>query len=466
MLFSSSIFLFAFLPAVLLIYYGLLRKRVAGQNVFLLLASLFFYWWGEPKFFFLMLLSILMNYGFGLWAAAARNGGGSVKLPVACAAAANLSVLFVFKYLNFTVNNLMLLGFELAVPDIALPIGISFFTFQAMSYVFDIARGRGEAQKNPLNVGLYIAFFPQLVAGPIVRYEIFAGQISSREETWSRFAEGTRRLSIGFCKKILLANQLAVIADAAFSAQAPAAAFAWLGAVSYSLQIYYDFSGYSDMAIGLGKMLGFEFSENFMWPYASKSVSEFWRRWHISLSGWFRDYVYFPMGGSRVDRRWKHIRNLCMVWLLTGLWHGAAWTFICWGMFYLAIILLEKNLYLGKRWSAPLQRGYTLLAVILAWTLFRAEDIGAAGRYLLALFGANGGFESAALFYIRENWPVLLAGILFAVPSAAWLRDKLSSRRYFTVFQTLSSVLLLTALVAAGTYLVKGTYNPFIYFNF
>ena len=300
MLFSSSVFLCIFLPVVLIVYYGLLRRRRWGQNVFLLLASLFFYWWGEPKFVLIMLGSIVMNYLFGLWVEAFQKRGKHLLLPITCTVAANLSVLFTFKYVDFAVRNINLLGFDLTPPGIVLPIGISFFTFQAMSYVFDIARSHSRAQHNPLNVGLYIALFPQLVAGPIVKYETVEHEILHRKETWADFSDGVRRFLIGLGKKVLIANQMAVVADAAFDASAPTAAFAWLGAICYTLQIYYDFSGYSDMAIGLGRMFGFHFLENFNWPYVSKTITEFWRRWHISLSTWFRDYVYFPLGGSRV----------------------------------------------------------------------------------------------------------------------------------------------------------------------
>ncbi len=271
MLFSSSVFLAVFLPVVLLVYHGLLHGRRGAQNVFLLLASLFFYWWGEPKFVLIMLLSIAMNYLFGLWAGAFRERGIRLTAPVVCTVAANLAILFSFKYVDFTVRNLNLLGLDLTPPEILLPIGISFYTFQAMSYVFDIARGRGTVQKNPLNVGLYIALFPQLVAGPIVKYETVAREILRRRETWDDFAEGVRRFLIGLGKKVLLSNQLAVVADLAFAAEAPTASLAWLGAICYTLQIYYDFSGYSDMAIGLGRMFGFHFLENFNWPYISST---------------------------------------------------------------------------------------------------------------------------------------------------------------------------------------------------
>ena len=466
MLFSSSVFLFLFLPCVLAIYYGLLRKWRTGQNVFLFLASLFFYWWGEPKFVVIMIASIIMNYLLGLWVDAAKRRGLSVKLPVVCTAVLNLSILFTFKYVDFTVRNLNLLGFDLTPPGILLPIGISFFTFQAMSYVFDIARGHGEVQKNPLNVGLYIALFPQLVAGPIVKYETVAHEILYRKESWADFSDGVRRFIIGLGKKVLISNQLAIVVDAAFAAEAPTAAFAWLGALCYALQIYYDFSGYSDMAIGLGRMFGFHFLENFQWPYASKSITELWHRWHISLCTWFRDYVYIPLGGSRVDSKARLLFNLFLVWFLTGFWHGANWTFIVWGMMNLGLLLLEKFWGVGKKWPDPLRHIYTFLAFDIASVVFRAPDIGAAGRYLAAMCGVNGLTEPLAGFYFREEFVFFAAAVFFMVPSANFIRAKLEKTKLWPVFEVVYAVGLLAVFTVAVAYLVKGTYNPFIYFNF
>ena len=337
MLFSTTIFLFVFLPLVLAVYYNPIIRSRQFRNVFLLLASIFFYAWGEPFYVLLMLLSIVVNWGLGLLVDRYRAQPGE-RAALVMTVVYNLGVLFLFKYLNFTVDNLNLLfRTDIRMPQIALPVGISFYTFQAMSYVLDVHRGKGEAQKNPLNVGLYIALFPQLIAGPIVRYETVAWQIGHRQETLHGFYEGILRFIVGLGKKILLANTLALGADACFGTIAErnlSFGAAWLGAVFYSLQILFDFSGYSDMAIGLGKMFGFEFLENFNYPYISRTVTEFWRRWHISLSSWFRDYVYIPLGGSRVSSRARHIFNLFVVWLLTGIWHGANWTFILWGLMY------------------------------------------------------------------------------------------------------------------------------------
>jgi len=461
MVFSSSIFLFIFLPLVLLFYY-LLRPSRAAQNIFLLLASLFFYWWGEPKRLWLILVSILMNYCFGLWAGGERAGKGKARLSVILAAGGNLSLFFVFKYLGFTAAQLNLLGLSIPVPDIALPVGVSFFTFQGMSYVFDVAGGRAQVQKNPLYVGLYIALFPQLVAGPIVQYQTVAEDILYRRERWADFSAGVRRLILGLAKKVLLANQLAVVADAAFAAEAPTAAFAWLGSVCYTLQIYYDFSGYSDMAIGMGRMFGFHFLENFDHPYAADSISDFWRRWHISLSTWFRQYVYIPLGGSRRGRgRW--VVNLLAVWAFTGIWHGANWTYLCWGLLYFLLLLPEKLWGWGRQWPRLLRRMYTLFWVDVGMVVFRSDSLGHAGRYLAAMFGSNGGFEPLADFYLMENLVVLVFAVLLAGKLPERVRALAEKHTPLAIAGSIAQMCLL-ALCAA--HLVKGSYNPFIYFNF
>ena len=472
MLFSSTVFLFLFLPLVLLGYYVVLRRWRQVQNIFLLAVSLFFYAWGEPRFVLIMLDSIAANYGFGLWVGADRQRGRKGRLPVLLAVLANLGLLFVFKYLTFVLTNLNLLGAQLTVPLIELPIGISFFTFQALSYVLDVHRGRGGVQVNPLKVGLYISFFPQLIAGPIVKYETVADQIDNRRENWPDFSAGACRFVVGLGKKVLIANQLAVVADRAFqlSGQGLASAgLAWLGAVCYTLQIYYDFSGYSDMAIGLGKMFGFHFLENFNYPYLAKSVTEFWRRWHISLSTWFRDYVYFPLGGSRVKSPWRHVGNLFVVWLLTGVWHGANWTFLCWGLLYFVLLVLEKFAGLGRGWPACLRWLFTMLMVNFAWVLFRAEGIGDALRYFrdMLFLGSRPGWDSTAAMYLWENLPVLIAAVIFAAPVAGWVRDKLYARRRLApLWDAGYAALLLAVFLVSASFLVKGTYNPFIYFNF
>lgn len=331
MLFSSVVFIYLFLPIVLFGYYIVFKKSRKLQNIFLLISSLFFYAWGEAVFVIVMISSIMINWLLGYLVNKYKSDNKKCRLIIAVTVVLNLSVMFIFKYLMFTVQSInSAFGSSFFVPNIILPIGISFFTFQAMSYVFDVHKGHGEAQRNPINVGLYVAFFPQLIAGPIVRYETIAQQINDRKETLDDFSKGFCRFVVGFSKKVLLANTMALIADTAFDMPSNelTVAMSWLGAFAYAFQIFFDFSGYSDMAIGLGHMFGFSFLENFNYPYISKSISEFWRRWHISLGTWFRDYVYFPLGGSRTKTKSRLIFNLFVVWFLTGVWHGANWTFI------------------------------------------------------------------------------------------------------------------------------------------
>lgn len=472
MLFSSSIFLFLLLPLTIAVYYGLLRKSRPLQNVFLLAVSLFFYGWGEPKFVFVMMLSILMNWLFSLLVDRYRQSAPKARAILAAATVFNLGIMFVFKYLMFTLENInSLFSLSLPVPEITLPIGISFFTFQAFSYVIDVYRGHGELQKNPLYVGLYISFFPQLIAGPIVRYQTVADEIKHRKENLEDFTSGSVRFMVGFVKKVLVANTAALVADAAFdSTKGIGTAFAWLGAIAYTLQIYYDFSGYSDMAIGLGRMFGFHFLENFDYPYASKSVSEFWRRWHISLGTWFRDYVYFPLGGSRVKSKGRLIFNLFAVWFLTGLWHGANWTFILWGLFYFVLLVIEKLTGLEKK--APnklpvniLRHIYTLFFVVMGWVLFRAENLTAALQYIKTMFGFGESFiDGGFIFNLENNAVVLAAGAVLALPVAKKLREKLGNKYQWTDIPY--AVFLAALFICAVSYVVKGSYNPFIYFNF
>jgi len=482
MLFTSLIFIVCFLPAVLIIYYTVLKRHRKAQNVFLLLASLGFYAWGEPKFVFLLMLSICMNWIFGLAVARYAGNKRKSKLVIVIMAVFNLSILYVFKYLMFTIHNInILFGADLHISTIVLPIGISFFTFHAISYVVDIYRGKAKVQNNLFHVGLYIVFFPQLIAGPILRYEIIAEQIMGRKETIDDFSQGVCRFLKGFGKKILLANNFALIADAAFYMKNGdlSVSFAWLGAIAYTLQIYFDFSGYSDMAIGLGRMFGFHFPENFNYPYISKSTSEFWRRWHISLGTWFRDYVYIPLGGSRVDSRWRLVFNLFVVWGLTGFWHGASWTFICWGLLYFVSISLEKvthfeKIGINRHGAGIAKRSYTMLLVIFGWVLFRSVSIGSAVTYLKTMLFLNGAafLDSNTIVYLAENRAFLFFGILFSMPVSKlvskWYHEKIHSGNRLLEGMALivyPTTLMLLFFVAIS-YLVKGTYNPFIYFNF
>ncbi len=474
MLFSSSVFLFVFLPVVLAGYYIVFRGRRQAQNGFLLVCSLFFYAWGDPRYLPVMLLSIAMNYTFGLLVSQARQRGRPASRPVTLAVACNLLLLFIVKYLTFTLSSLNALGLGLTVPVIELPIGISFFTFQALSYVLDVSSGKAEVQRSPRALGLYISFVPQLIAGPIVKYASVSRQITDRRETWPDFSAGCVRFLTGLGKKVLIANQLAAVADRVF-ARDPAAlstSMAWLGALCYTFQIYYDFSGYSDMAIGLGKMFGFHFRENFDHPYAACSVTQFWRRWHISLSTWFRDYVYIPLGGNRTTVK-GHIRNLLVVWLLTGLWHGANWTFVLWGLLYFLFLVFEKYVHPGQNLPAFLRWGCTFLIVNFLWMLFRSDTLGYAGGFFLTMLGLNGaaGPDPACGLYLRENAVVLALAVLFSLPFAQRLRKDLETmipeKGPVSVAVDLLYALGLTAVgLLSAACLVKGTYNPFIYFRF
>lgn len=371
MVFSSSVFIFLYLPVVIAIYFLLSPQY---RNAFLLLASLCFYAYGEPKFVFVMIMAIILNY-FDALIICKFNNTQIKRMFLIIGILLNLSVLIVFKYSNFITGNLRYLFPDISVTYIALPIGISFFTFQALSYLIDVYRGE-IAQKNLFNLGLYISFFPQLVAGPIVRYKSISKEIENRAETWKDFSEGIVCFINGLIKKIVIANNMAIIADKAFDGEIAQLGilFSWLGALAYSLQIYFDFSGYSDMAIGLGRMFGFHFDKNFDYPYSSKSLTEFWRCWHISLGSWFRDYVYIPLGGSKKGH-FNQIRNLFIVWLLTGIWHGANWTFIIWGLIYFLFLVVEKYIIkpevFKRSFAVYLYRIFVLLIVLFCWVLFR-----------------------------------------------------------------------------------------------
>ena len=465
--------MFVFLPVVLAGYYCFFHSQKA-RNSFLLLASLLFYAWGEPVYVLLMMGCIAINYGFGL--AMDTSVGRVKKRFLVLAVMLDLGILFVFKYLDFTLETVgFVLHRSLPKSNLLLPIGISFFTFQAMSYVIDVYRGTTPPQKSLLDLGLYISFFPQLIAGPIVRYNTIAEQIRSRETTPVQFEYGVRRFIFGFSKKILLANTLAASAEKAFSlAQSGdlSCAMAWIGALAYTFQIYFDFSGYSDMAIGLGALFGFRFEENFRYPYLSHSVSEFWNRWHISLGKWFRDYVYFPMGGSRVGRR-KLLRNLFAVWLLTGIWHGAAWQYIVWGLGYGTIISFEKLSGIPKKLKDPvLIRAYalcTFLVVMGGWVIFGAADLSAGLAQLKAMLGIGtvSFVDGTARFYIRENAFFFAAAALFSTPFPAKAARKLGfiedADRVRSALRALWAMLLFLVSVS---YLAMGAHNPFIYFTF
>ena len=488
MLFSSSVFLFCFLPIVLIVYYLLWWSR-SSQNVFLCFASLFFYAWGEPKFVLIMMASIVVNWGVGLAVDRVQMRSTLAKLLIFVDVVVNLSIIFVFKYLGFFVTNVnAVLSLDCTVPQIALPIGISFFTFQAISYVVDVYHGKGKAQKNVLNVGLYISFFPQLIAGPIVRYETIALQIHERKENFQDFSDGVMRFIIGLGKKVIIANNMALVADKAFALSAGSTdwfgvdtglspAMAWLGALAYTFQIYYDFSGYSDMAIGLGKMFGFQFNENFNYPYISTSVTEFWRRWHISLSSWFRDYVYIPLGGSRVKTKARHIFNLFMVWLCTGVWHGANWTFIVWGLVYFLLLVIEKQvLHLKETSIGPVRvfrHIYVMFFVILLWVIFRADSLPAAVTYIQHMLSVTHPIlDDPAIYHVREYGIFFILAVLFSAPlygKCKKILDTLAERQgrgMKSCIHLLISAGYLSVFLLSISYIIVGSYNPFIYFNF
>lgn len=472
MLFSSTTFIYLFLPIILVLYYTVFRRSRLGKNILLFLGSLFFYAWGEPKFVFVMLLSIVVNWFFGLMVHRYRDRTVLSKTLLGIDVFLNLALLFVFKYLGFTASVIRdLSGAELTVPEIALPIGISFFTFQALSYVVDVYRQKGDVQTNILYVGLYISFFPQLIAGPIVRYETIAEEIQSRQETLEDFTKGFSRFIVGLGKKVLLANGFALIADAVFdlskSGTELSVLLSWLGALAYTFQIFFDFGGYSDMAIGLGQMFGFHFLENFNYPYISTSVSEFWRRWHISLGSWFRDYLYIPLGGNRVSKG-RNICNLFIVWFATGLWHGANFTFIVWGLLYFLLLTAEKFLKLEK-WTGKgitaIKWLYTMLFVIIGWVIFRVETISDGWVFLQSMFGFRGNPLTDGVFteYFRQNIPLLLWGILLSTPLFRWLKEKTANS---TLADYIRVIALFAVFLLSIVSLVSNSYNPFIYFNF
>lgn len=477
MLFSSIEFLCGFLPFVLLVYYLVPWRLV--RNRFLLLMSLGFYAWGEPLYVLLMLACIAGNWLFGLLAERWRGERRGVCLLVAMLVF-DLGLLAVFKYAAFAVTTVnSLLGLALAVPQVVLPIGISFFIFQGISYVIDVWRGEAEARRNILDVGLYISFFPQLIAGPIVRYNTIAAEISGRKESWDDFVSGIELFIVGLGKKVLLANNFAIVADKIFDTggyESISIGAAWVGAIAYTLQIYFDFGGYSDMAIGLGRMFGFHFLPNFNYPYIARSVTDFWRRWHMSLSQWFRDYVYIPLGGNRKGEA-RMVVNLLVVWLLTGLWHGANWTFVLWGLYYFVFLVFEKLTGLAK--TLPkipvLSNILVMVIVVIGWVLFRAVDIDAAFAYIGAMFGVFGNplVDETFLFQVSENAVHFVIAVVAAVPVVPWVAGRLShlgivpgegaSGRLLGLMR--DCVLIVMFLVVLAS-LAKGSYNPFIYFNF
>ncbi|GHU64129.1 alginate O-acetylation protein [Clostridia bacterium] len=446
--------------------------------------SLCFYGYGEPKFVYVMTLSIFVNWALGIGVDRLRGRLGA-KALLALMIVYNIGIFFVYKYLDFAILNIdRFFGVSFTPPGNVLPIGISFFTFQAMSYVIDVYRGTARVQKNPLNTALYIALFPPLIAGPIIRYESIADQITNRSNHFNLmdFTYGSKRFIFGLAKKILLANALGMIADRAFDLPAQNATVlgAWLGIICYTFQIYFDFSGYSDMAIGLGRMFGFRIDENFNYPYIAKSITEFWRRWHISLSSWFRDYVYFPLGGSRVKSKRRLVFNLFITWMLTGVWHGAGWNFIAWGFFYFVLLTIEKLFDIPKKTGrspvlSVVYRIFTILCFMIGWVIFRAGNLGSAIAYFRTMFGsAPGGqalplYNETALFFLKDIWLVLVICVIACTPVCKNLWERLTQASSPGIRRTLNiagDVYRIFLLIACAGFTVIGSYDPFIYFNF
>lgn len=459
MVFSSTVFLFLFLPIVLLVYYNPLVKARRTRNIILLIANLVFYAWGEPIFVFLMIFSIVLTWKCGLYIK--ENFGKYILIGITLY---HIAVLFVFKYLTFTIHEFgLLIHKDLSFIQISLPIGISFFTFQLMSYLFDIYYQKVEPQSNLFNVALYATLFPSLTAGPIIRYREIGEQIIKRHENWDDITLGMKRFIIGLGKKVLISNYMAQIADNTFDyLSGMSVSLAWYGAIAYTLQIYFDFSGYSDMAIGLGRMFGFQFPENFNYPYIAKSITDFWRRWHISLSTWFRDYVYIPLGGNRVKKpRW--ILNLLIVWTLTGVWHGANWTYIAWGMLYFVFLVIEKLTGIEKKLGI-FSHIYTLIIVILLWVIFRSSSISSAIIYIGNMFGvgANGFVDSAAIEYWKNTKLLFLTALVGCTPWVKMISERLSKINAEWITSLMTVVVFFFSILNV----ISSTYNPFIYFNF
>ena len=460
MLFSGIPFLYYFLPAVMIVYFAVPKVL---KNAVLLIFSLVFYAWGEPKYVFLMMATIGSFYGCGLGIGKSHSRGAK-RVWLILSIVSSLALLAVFKYADFfigTVNNVT--GSRIPLLQLALPIGISFYTFQCLSYTIDVYRGKAEPQTNLIDFGTYVSLFPQLIAGPIVRYVDVARELKHRTHSLEGFATGMRRFLVGLSKKILLANQLGQLTEIFRSSTDQSVLFYWMYAIAFMLHIYFDFSGYSDMAIGLGRIFGFRFIENFNYPYLSRSISEFWRRWHMSLGSWFRDYVYIPLGGNRV-KKFRWILNILIVWMLTGLWHGAAWNFVLWGLLYAVFLLAEKFLPL-QRLPGFFRRVYVLLVVMLGFVLFNATSLSQAVSDIRCLFGFGGLplLSSASVYYLRSYFMVFTLGIIGSTPLVRNVGRRLGHTAVGAVLEVVAMLALL--LICTG-YLVDGSFNPFLYFRF
>ena len=471
MVFSSNVFLYFFLTFVLL-GYAILHRWRRWSNLFLTFASLGFYAWGQPKFVVIMVASIAVNWLLALWIDKEKKKPemGCAKLVLTLSIIVNLGLLGVYKYLGWLLGNINAwFNLSFPVPEIVLPIGISFFTFQAMSYVIDVYRGDGKVQKNFINVCLYVSFFPQLIAGPIVRYQTIADEIENRKETLEDFTAGVHRFLLGFCKKTLLANNLGQLVDTLFGLERAnlSVGGAWIAAAAYLMQVYYDFSGYSDMAIGLGRMFGFHFLENFRYPFIAKSVAGFWSRWHISMTSWFQDYLYIPLGGSRVKSKARLLFNMFMVWFCTGLWHGAAWTYVLWGCGFFVMLVIERftglRKWMEKRWVGHV---YAMLMVVFFTVMIRCENLTHAWSMYGSLLGVNGApiWNSVTDVLLNEYIVFFAAALVCGLPVRNFLVEKL--RVPENPLRVVGAVALVALTAISISYIAVNGYNPFIYFNF
>jgi len=463
MLFTSISFLYYFLPIVIILYFIVPKKF---KNFILFLSSIFFYFCGEPIYTFLMIGEIFIAYVGARYLEKHRKKSILVSLL-----AIHIGALGLFKYSDFTINNInQIFGSKIPLLKLALPIGISFYTFQIISYVVDVYRGKVKAQKSFLKLATYVSLFPQLIAGPIVRYETIEKELDSRTSNFENFAYGVRRFVIGLGKKVLIANMLGELCDVFSTTNEKSIIFYWIFAISYSLQIYFDFSAYSDMAIGLGRMFGFHFLENFNYPYISKSITEFWRRWHMSLSSWFRDYVYIPLGGNRKGTIIL-VRNIFIVWALTGIWHGANWTFVIWGLMFGIMLIIEK-LFLTKhleKMPSILQRIYVLFTVMISFIIFNANSIGEAWNNIIGLFGANGEslINASTVYYLKSYLVVLVIAIIGSTPLLKNIIEKLKTKTIANkIINLLEPIAMASILIIVTAYLVDNSYNPFLYFRF
>lgn len=466
MVFSSTIFLCVYLPLVLLGYYICPKK---GRNLFLLIASLVFYAWGEPKYVFLMIFSILVNYIFGRLMDKHRENKKRLKLMLVLSVVIDLGLLSVFKYTDFIITNVnAIFGANFDLLNIALPIGISFYTFQAMSYTIDVYRNDVRVQKNLIDFGMYITMFPQLIAGPIVRYADVQDQLAERSVTTADFSEGVMRFVVGLGKKVLLANQMGAVWSEIYALGGDVSALmAWTGAIAYTFQIYFDFSGYSDMAIGLGRMFGFKFPENFRYPYQSVSITDFWRRWHITLSTWFKEYLYIPLGGNRRGLA-RQALNLLIVWSLTGFWHGAGWNFVMWGLYYFVILFIEKLFLLKALDKLPkfFRHVYALLLIIIGWVIFASDDVSVLLPFLGSMFGANGAIGGMDVYTLLTKAALLVICCIASTELPKKLFLSAAGAMNEKAAFTLKSVLTIALLALSMILLIGDSYNPFLYFRF